>query len=335
MNTDTDTDIDIQIDTFLLAGLVAIIVLLLCDNRNVILTNFEKLSERMFNWSIQQLKIKDIISTIKKGLFVSQIGFIIIDLIGFLGLVWAINNGSYHFAIIILWIGIFEKCFSLFVEKEQKQIFSALITSLRLVIGIYFNNSLCILLNIGKLISLLLLDSLLVKVKYIFLKVGLNVLIDNKEINEDSLQSVIITLLNDAEIRFSQLNNDTFRLNQTIKFICNQVIEKIDEVSKNINNFANEINYTSKHIYIFKVIITIYIIFALLDLSMIMPKIVFYSLIIKIVEIFFGDVTIVNSMMNNSFNTLEIKFSKIKRICITTKLTTSAISFTYTKINQE
>ena len=308
----------------LIFAFISAITLLLYDKYDIIESTLETIFKYFFNWSIYQLKIQDMISIIKKEIFILQIGFLIIDLIGFFSFIHAINKGTYYFTISILWIGILEKIISTFIKPLHKTIYSVLVTSIKLAVAIYFNNLLSIVSNICKLAGFLVLHLLLSKIKYIFLKSGLVAIvnINGKEINEDSLKSTLVNILNDIENQLSQLNDNGMQLKQTIKFICNQIIDKIDELTQTINNFVDEINNTSLHLYKFKMIGG-FIVCCFLDLSLIIPNWVFYSLIIKILEIIFGSTTAINSMINNSFNILKLKCLKLKKICVVTKLTTS------------
>jgi hypothetical protein len=313
---------------------ISAIVLGIQYNSDKVESLMEQIVERILSFSVQHTSIRDLQNIIKQGIFISQVGLLVIELFGFLGFIQAINNNNYHFVVIILWIGIFNKISSEFINPEYKKYYLLFMTSLSLVTSIHFNSQISILSNSCKLISLLIVDSLLTKAKYILLKFGFCAIIDT-EINEDSFQSAIIKMLNEIERRISQVNDNGIQLNQTIIVMSNQVVDKTNEILQQIEELRQDVNYRSRHFYKFKLAVIFIIRFLYLDPGHSIPMLVNFSLFLKLAEMVIESVTIVDLIMDNAFGVLKIKFSKLKRVCMNASSVAKLISLANRRWNKQ
>lgn len=151
----------------------------------------------------------------------------------------------------------------LFFGKKHKQIYSLVTTSLKIVLTIYFNNSLNVFANTCKLITLLLLNKNLTKIKYIFLKQGFIALICNTENNEDLLQSSFFEIINDTYYKLSELNTTTIEIRKTIDELYNQVLNIIKDININTKSFTTKVNKLTNHLYKVKIFGMFFIIYFL------------------------------------------------------------------------
>jgi hypothetical protein len=301
---------------------------------DMISSTIEFASDTFFSWSVRRIAIGRILDIIKNCLHSIQMCLVIIELVGFVGFVQAINTGNYAFPIIIMWVGIGEKTGSFFTEKKHRQINLLIMTSLKIALGTHFDNRLCVFANTCKLITLLFSEHIMIKIKYIFLRQGFaSVLCNaeiNAEINEDSLQSHILNILNDSMCRLSKLNAGTIELRRSIDMFCDQVSNIINELNVSTNSYASEVNKMTHCLYKFK-IIGMCIIFYFVDWNMLTSKFVLYSIIAKLIEFVFGSVTPITSMMDNTFYVLKVNCQKIKNACLGVKLSASFFSIAVKK----
>ena len=312
-------------DAFITFILTSSVVLLMHYNNDVVLSAMEFVSDYFFGWSVQRLTIEKLLNIATKCLYSVQIGLVVIELIAFVGFVTAINADNYTFPIIVMWIGLVEKIGSFFPEKIHKQIFLFVATSLKIALATYFNNPLNVFANTCKLITLLLLEQILTKIKYIFLKQGFIALVCNTEINEDSLQSSVLEIINDIYYKLSELNTTGIEIRKTIDVLYDQVLNIIDEINVNTKNFATKVNKLTNHLYKVKIFGMFFIIYFLNHVHF-SNKLVVYSLFAKILEYTFGSITPVNSMMDTTFEILRSSCNKIKRACLSIKITASIFS---------
>jgi hypothetical protein len=320
-------------DSLVLLIAVNAIVLIIQYNCDKVESLFEKFADGFINWSIQRSSIQDLLINLKKGLFIAQNGLFIIDFIGSLGFIRAINSGSYYFALTIFWVGICGKIGSVFVKPEHKKYYSLFVSTIKLVISIQFNSSMSVLSNSCKLVSLLVIDSLLSKVKYILLKVGFFAIVGTKEINEDSIQSIITNILTNLENQLYKINENEYELKQTITLICEQVSSKIDETLSKLKEFSQDVKNGSKYLYYLK-LMGICIMIYYLDPPSTISTFLGWSLITKLFENIFEPLTIVDPMMDNAFDILNMKCSKLKSLCLKTRVGISLLSFAQRRLNK-
>ncbi len=298
--------------------------------------SFVNWSISFVNWSVQSSSIQDLLVDLKNGIFLVQNTLLIIDFIGLFGFIRAINSGSYQFALTIFWIGICGKIASVFVKPKYKKYYSFLLSIIQLVISIQFNSSMSILSYSCKLVSLLVVDLLLSKIKYILLKVGFFAIVGTEEINEDSIQSTITNFLTNMENKLLQVNENKYQLKQTIILICENMSSKIDETLLTVNEFHLDIKNRSKLLYYFKLMKICIMIYYF------NPPIIYYfisilvrlTLIVKIFENIVEPLTALDSMLDNSFEVLNIKCSKLKILCLKTRVGISLLSFAHKRLNK-
>ena len=301
--------------TFILTCLAVLIIHWYDD---AVLSAMEYISDYFFGWSVQHITIDKVLELTKYCLYVTQSSLVIIELVGFIGFVRAINMRNYTFPIIVMWIGLAEKIGSLLTEKKHKQIYLLTTTSFKLGLAIYFDNSLNVFANTCKLIILLFLEHILTKIKYIFLKQGFFAMISNTDINENSLQSIIVKIFSDTYTRLNNLNATTIELKHSLNLLCEQVSDIVKQIDVGTNCFVIEVSKVTNKLYKLKLFGMI-LVFCFLDYTDISNIFVFYSILAKVCEFVFGSVTAVNSMLDNAFDILKKKCSDIRTACVAVK----------------
>ena len=103
--------------TFILTCLAVLIIHWYDD---AVLSAMEYISDYFFGWSVQHITIDKVLELTKYCLYVTQSSLVIIELVGFIGFVRAINMRNYTFPIIVMWIGLAEKIGSLLTEKKTQ-----------------------------------------------------------------------------------------------------------------------------------------------------------------------------------------------------------------------
>ena len=308
--------------TFVLVSFTAVMI---HQNSDVAFSATEWITEHLFGWSVQRLTIDEVKTNIKKCLHSVQIGLIIIELIGFIGFVRAFNAGNYIFPVVIVWLGFAEKLGTLIAEKVHKQTYLLIVTSVKIATAMYFDNPMNVFSNTCKLITLLFLEQILTKVRYIFLKQGFVAVIANIEINENSLQSAVVDFVTNTYTELQRVNTGGVDISGTIQALCDRVANVIAEINHNTQQFAKEVNDTTNHLYKFK-IFAVLLIICFLDWSASVNNYVFFSIFAKLGEFVFGSVTQLDSLMNNSLEILKANCSKIKNACFGVILTAKLAS---------
>ena len=300
--------------SFLVLAFVAIFVLIVqynCDKIEILL---EKIITKFFNCSVQHLSIHILQVTIKRAIFITQCGMLIADWIGVEGFVCAINNNSYYFVVIILWIEVFDKLSSFVPDAKYKKYWTPMVVrSLKLIISLYFDNYLSVLSNGSMLVFLVFVNPLMKKAKYILLKLGLFAFINNSYIDEDSLQLVIGNILTHTKNLISQSNLEDLQISKTIIDICKKAENNIDNIRMLVDEFCQDVNNRSRYLYACKIMGSISSYYIILHpfMHLISPYLKF-TIFIKLVIIIVDPLTPINSAMDNVFGVIRITCSNFK-----------------------
>ena len=283
-----------------------------CDKIEILL---EKIVEKFFNCSVQHLNIRVLQVTIQKAIFISQCGMLIADWIGVWGFIRAINDNSYYFVVIILWIEVFDKLSSFSPGAKYKKYWTPMVVKgLKLIISLYFNSSISVLSNASMLVFLVFVNPLMKKAKYILLKLGLVTFINNLDINEDSLESVIENMLTNTKKLIHECDLKDLQISKSIIDICKNAENIINNIRILVDDFYQDVNDRAKYLYICKIMGSIISYFIILhpSIHLISPYLKF-TIFIKLVIIIVDPLTPINSAMDNVFGVILETCSNFKK----------------------
>jgi hypothetical protein len=308
-------------EAFLALIAIGTIMLSVRYNRDKVESLVETFVGILYSYFVQHMSIHEIQLTIQNILFYVQCGILFLDLAGIVGFFRAINNGSYHFGMIILTIEVYSRfCNMVFETRYHKYFSPPIIKCAKIAIGLYFNNPITTFTNTGLLIFSQLSCVLIKKASYIFLNVGIDSIIHDANVNKNSLQARIGEMLTKVET-FADSRCENLQLYQIAIDICKQAVGIIDEVQRRIDNFYQNTVSCVGYLYACKITGTIISYLFFLHASIhIIPSHIIVAIVVKFVIILVEPVTPINVPMDNSFAVIKQKCADYRRAIQLTNL---------------
>lgn len=299
-------------------GIIVLIARYNCDKVESLL---ESLLEKVFGRLVQDMNIYELQSSIQTKMFCLQCAMVIFDLVGIVGFIRAINNGSYDFGVIILAIEVAPK---LLEPQYQKYFSPTIVKSAKIVTALYFNEPISTLTNAGLLVLSLLSTFLVKKASRVLLNVGILTiinntndeildLINNANVNEDLLQTIVDAKVTEITDFAGSCCEDLNPCKIAIA-LCGSTVSIINAIKQTINNFYQDANNWSGYLYACKVTGTIASYLFFLHHSIhIIPPYVIVAVLVKFAVILIEPVTSVKLAMDNGFAVINKKCDEYKR----------------------
>ncbi len=322
----------VAMNAFFTFALLCIFALLLSGNISVAVRLTESIFASLFGWMFQRVSLETLLMCLKKTVRALQVCFVVVELIGFIGFVSAINSGNFAFAVILVWIGFAEKTILFFCKKPHRLYYSLTMTILKIGLSLYFNNSLNVFANTCKVIALFVLDKFLAKIKATLLKSAFFSLLENKQVDENSLQSSVVDFVRETYHRLCGDDANVTKIGEVIDVLHKQITTIIEKIELDTHAFSHDMNSLTNRLYIFKLCGGFFILVFLLLVgdAHVSNGFVLSSIFMKVLEYVFGPVTPLNSMMENMFLILRTTCCKITQACLSLQVTTSIFSIART-----
>lgn len=278
----------------------------------VVVTMFKKSIDAGIN-IVGSSKIIGLDVKLLKCLNIIQLVFVVFDIIGFIGFIQSINSQNYGLVITLVYFELFEFLMGSFIEKQYMKSYMIACSVFKLMLGLYFANTMCVLSYGFKLVGLLIFDKVFVKIKNQLLKTSFDVLVSHIDFTEDGIHKSILDMIESLKNTLSHTE-----LKTAIGTTCAQVDNIVNQISIFSVNFIEKIETFSKCVQPFK-ICTIIGLCWLLNLDANCGKLVVNGLIIKIFFLIFNSNPIV-SLVKCSFENLKTKLAIISSSCVNIKI---------------
>lgn len=299
-------------EAFLALLAVGIIVLTVQYNCDKVESLIERIVGKLFSRFVQRTSINELQSTIQNALFCLQCTMVIFDLVGIIGFIRAIKNGSFHFGVTVLAIELSPRLCNILLEQQYQKFFTpTIVKCAKIATALYFNQSIATFTNTGLLILSLLSSFLIKKASCVLLNVGIDGIVDSANIDENSLHSIVSEMVTRVET-FVDTRCEDLEPCQTAVDICNQALDIITRVEQRIDNFYQDATDCTSTLYACKIAGSILFCLFFLHSSYIYSYIIFIVLI-KFVVILVDPVTPIHSAMDKGHVVIKQKCGQYKR----------------------